>query len=312
MIGVIRADETMKAVFGRVSLSLLLMAFLGGTAAGFGASGGAFDGNLIEVPLDIAQGSAEGGIFSGDFVVNDVYSGSAGGGAFGGKLGIYFDENAPSVSITFPSEGYSSTSSAITLQYSGTAGDNPITKYWVQLDSNGWIGNGLNTTYAFTGIADGSHTVYVVATDLADKNSITAQAGFTVNTSTPAGSQGSGGSIIWSPSGGGRKIPDNKIDSTKTFMFLPDSNRIDDTALNRLGENEATGILQPDSRIALQDEVLTTRSISGRVSAAGVNLVFTLKAKNVSGKIIEDMNVVEQIPKEVAKTTGVVDFGENP
>ena len=188
-------------------LVLFLSALFAGTAFAFTVSGGTFDGNFFETPLDVADGNVSGGTYSGDFILPETVTGQVSGGVYSGQLGVYFDANRPVVTISSPASGASVESSSVTVEYSGSSLGNPITRYFLRLDSGSWIDNGLATNYTFTGFDYGSHTISIIAMDTFDINSSTASVTFTfpqpaaaASTSTPTliGSifYGLGGSIV--------------------------------------------------------------------------------------------------------------------
>jgi hypothetical protein len=80
---------------------------------------------------------------------------------------IILDTVPPAVSITDPTSGYESKSSALTITWSGSDETSGISHYEIGLDEKPLNDVGTDTTYALTGLADGTHTFYVVATDKA-------------------------------------------------------------------------------------------------------------------------------------------------
>ncbi|HLC79067.1 MAG TPA: hypothetical protein VJG83_01430 [archaeon] len=289
-------------------LVLFLSALFAGTAFAFTVSGGTFDGNFFETPLDVADGNVSGGTYSGDFILPETVTGQVSGGVYSGQLGVYFDANRPVVTISSPASGASVESSSVTVEYSGSSLGNPITRYFLRLDSGSWIDNGLATNYTFTGFDYGSHTISIIAMDTFDINSSTASVTFTfpqpaaaASTSTPTLI----GSIFY---GLGGSIVVNTMVSPEQLS----TDRIQDTALNKLEGDSAKEVQQEETRLAVQNEVLLTRQVSGRLSQNGVDLAFVLIAKNVSGKDLEGVKVIEYIPKEVASTASIVVFKPEP
>ncbi len=90
------------------------------------------------------------------------------------------DQTAPVVTITNPTDGSSQLSTGVTLTYTATNIGN-IAKYYVQVDSNGWIDNSTNTSYDFNNLTKTSHTFYVIAQTTSDVNSTTASVTTTVS-----------------------------------------------------------------------------------------------------------------------------------
>jgi hypothetical protein len=105
------------------------------------------------------------------------------------------DNAPPTISISSPTNGSTSSSSTVTLEYSGVDANSGIARYWVAVDSsdsNAFINNGLNTSYSFTSQSNGVHVYHVKATDNADNNSSDANVTVTVSVSNESGSTGSG------------------------------------------------------------------------------------------------------------------------
>jgi hypothetical protein len=98
---------------------------------------------------------------------------------------IILDTTHPSATITSPSEGETIYSSSVAVAWSGSDGGSGLEKFEVKLDSGNWISKGMLTTHAFTGVSDGSHFVYVKATDNAG-NSKEYLRSFSVATSSPS------------------------------------------------------------------------------------------------------------------------------
>jgi len=101
---------------------------------------------------------------------------------------IILDTATPTISILSPSEGSEIKSSEITIQWIGTDAGSGIDHYELRLDGGSWINRGIEQTYTFTGLNDGSHTVDVNASDEIGRLQ-TSSVRFTVNTS-PLGGPG--------------------------------------------------------------------------------------------------------------------------
>jgi hypothetical protein len=78
---------------------------------------------------------------------------------------IVLDTTPPAATITSPSEGEKIQSSSVTVSWSGSDGGSGLEKYEVKLDSGNWVSKGMLTSHTFAGVSDGSHSVYVKATD---------------------------------------------------------------------------------------------------------------------------------------------------
>jgi hypothetical protein len=75
------------------------------------------------------------------------------------------DTTPPSLSISSPLPGEIISASSVTVVWSGTDETSGIVYYGIQVDNGDWIHIGLSTSYTITGLADGSHTVTVMAID---------------------------------------------------------------------------------------------------------------------------------------------------
>ena len=98
---------------------------------------------------------------------------------------IIFDTTPPATTIASPSEGEKLQSSSVSVTWSGSDAGSGLEKYEVKLDSGNWVSKGLSTTHTFTGVDDGSHAVYVKATDNAGNSKEYARS-FSVVTSSPS------------------------------------------------------------------------------------------------------------------------------
>jgi len=93
------------------------------------------------------------------------------------------DATPPSVTIIAPLENALLNTSEVQVVWTGS--DNfAIDHYEVRIDGGGWISAGGSTTYTFSGLSDGSHTVVVRAYDTAGYVA-EASATFTVDTTPP-------------------------------------------------------------------------------------------------------------------------------
>ncbi len=98
-------------------------------------------------------------------------------------LGVSGGTTSVSVSITSPSNNTTLNTQNVTVQWQGSGG---IDHYEIQLDGSSWINVGTNTSYTFTGLSDGQHTVTVRAYDSAG-NYTSASASFTIDTGNGGG-----------------------------------------------------------------------------------------------------------------------------
>jgi len=96
------------------------------------------------------------------------------------------DRTSPNISITSPEDGSELKSPDVSVTWSGVDDFSGINHYEIKLDEETWIEVGTDTSYLFTGVPDGSHTVSIKAIDMAG-NSKVEQVSFTVNTSLIGG-----------------------------------------------------------------------------------------------------------------------------
>lgn len=95
---------------------------------------------------------------------------------------IILDTTPPTIATTTPIHGSETRSSTLTVAWTGSDETSGISKYEIRLDGGTWTDLETDTTYTFTGLADGTHTVDVKATDKAG-NTKHETISFTVNTS---------------------------------------------------------------------------------------------------------------------------------
>jgi len=112
------------------------------------------------------------------------------------------DLTPPDITINSPSGGTIFNTTTVTVSWDGSDALG-IDHYEIRIDSGSWIGVGLNTTYTFTGLSDGSHNVYVRAVDNGS-NENTDSVTFTVDTTPPA-------VISASPTGTGIPVTQNVV-----------------------------------------------------------------------------------------------------
>ena len=132
---------------------------------------------------------------------------------------ILIDQTAPVVTISNPTDGSSQTSTGVTLVYSATNTGN-INKYYVQVDSNGWVDNSTNLSYDFNNLSTASHTFYVIAQTISDVNSSTASV--TINVTSPPASNTGGPNYCVAQYG---NICDENEECTGSWLTAMDSNR---------------------------------------------------------------------------------------
>jgi len=94
---------------------------------------------------------------------------------------LIVDFVSPTLWIISPGVGCRVESSKLTVTWVGSDADSGIDHYEVKLDEEMWINIGNNTSYTFTELDDGSHTVYVKGIDKVG-NSVEDFVNFTVDT----------------------------------------------------------------------------------------------------------------------------------
>jgi len=195
------------------------------------------------------------------------------------------DQTAPTVSINSPSNGSSQTSTSVTLQYTGSDALSGIQKYWVKADSGNWIGNALNTSYAFTSQSIGSHTYYAKAADNTDNNSSTASISITINQAATAPA-----------------IIPSTATTTQTAPTPQTQTQIEETLLE-------TGLTQAQIQTAIQasNQLQTTREITTTkqtgIAGTGTYIsTITIKVPNQSNKTLTNIKIIEEIPKNIAES----------
>ena len=92
------------------------------------------------------------------------------------------DTVPPTISISSPSSG-ATVSEDVTVSWSGSDADSGIDYYEISIDSGSYVNTGTSTSYSYTNLADGSHTVTVRAWDNAG-NSNTDSVTFNVEEGT--------------------------------------------------------------------------------------------------------------------------------
>ena len=98
------------------------------------------------------------------------------------KVMVISDTSPPELSIIGPQDNEKISRSDIDVSWSGTDSGTSIDRYEIQVDGGTWIDVGAHTTYQFTGLDDGWHTITVKAIDQIG-NSATTTVGFGIYTS---------------------------------------------------------------------------------------------------------------------------------
>ncbi len=82
------------------------------------------------------------------------------------------DTTPPTISITYPTDGATVTSSSVTVTWTGSDSGSGISYYETRIDSGSWNNKGASTSHTYTGLANGAHTVDVRAWDMAGNSAI--------------------------------------------------------------------------------------------------------------------------------------------
>ncbi|MDD5162865.1 MAG: Ig-like domain-containing protein [Candidatus ainarchaeum sp.] len=243
------------------------------------------------------------------------------------------DNTAPTVSISSPTDGSTSTSSTVTLQYSGSDSNSGIARYWVAVDSNAagsFIDNNLNASYSFTGQVNGIHVYYVKATDNADNNSSDANVTVTVSVSgennngsgeicgngychyafetcsscpadcgacQTAGDNGNG-----QESGQGAltvKQEESAFLEKEYFSFVDGSIGIIEEGNENLGLNLKRIVTEKEIKISRSMKMFSL--LNSKAEQKGFFNKITLFIENISGKNLDNLEILESIPKEFAE-----------
>lgn len=290
--------------FSIICFSLLLLT---STAAAFIASG-----TLVDANLAIMDGFTDGntasasGTYTGSFLIPVAPTGTWANsdGSYLFRVGEFFDQNLPVVSITSPTQNSHFSSSTVLLEYSVVEYGNPVNNFWVRVDSESWVNNGLNFSYTFNGLSDGSHTLTVIATDSSDLNSA-ATVSVTVNTS-PAGSSLPTATQTGGTTGG----PGSGGPSTPTTLAIS----IADV------ENEAKIVKKVDYEPVVSSTpqgVEVSREASYReikASSGGIAPVyaFDVGVRNTTKNTLKNIKVRETIPKAIARDVSMITFKDYP
>lgn len=282
-------------------LSLLLFASF---AFSFSGSGGNFEFDQ-GVLSDRSESTVSAGVYSGDVVLNESRTGTWGNSGYLLKMGVYFDQNRPTVSISAPTSGSTKTSSTVTLTYTGSSLGNPIKKYMIQLDSNGWIDNDINLTRTFTGVSNGTHTFAVVAIDIYDVNATDpATVTFTVNTTTSSSDSSTTSSTTSGAETGGN--PGGKKETSKLTAAQADNPTEVVKKVEYGTVNETSNGIEFSRNVSFQ-------TIKTDGSSSKANLWrFDVSVKNNTSKDLKNAIIREKIPKEVAKHVSEITFREEP
>ncbi|WXG42323.1 MAG: NosD domain-containing protein [Candidatus Freyarchaeum deiterrae] len=143
------------------------------------------DGN-IWVNVSTSLSHTFTGVSNGSHTV-DVLAFDLAGNNATGSVSFNVDTTPPSVTITSPTANAMFNTTSVTVNWTGSD-DTGIDHYEARIDSGSWGNMGTNTSYVFSSLSDGLHTIDVMAFDLAGNNA-TASVSFTVASVQPGQSQ---------------------------------------------------------------------------------------------------------------------------
>lgn len=134
---------------------------------------------------------------------------------------VYIDKNAPSISISSPDANETISASSVTVEYSGSDTLSGIASYSVSTDGSAYTSNGTATSYTFTGLSNGTQTLYVRATDTAG-NTATTNVTVTISASSSTSSSSSGDSTgSYTTQSIVAALPPPAVTTERTAFFAP-------------------------------------------------------------------------------------------
>jgi hypothetical protein len=246
------------------------------------------------------------------------------------------DNTAPSISISSPTNNSTVTSSTVTIQYSGSDANSGILRYWVSADSNAtnaFINNGTSTSYSFTNQSNGTHAYYVKATDNADNNS--SDANVTVTVSVTSENNTTGGGYPACSNYIGSDVCSDDENCNGTWLGTYDTTRCcsitctttqtttagsettqeetittatkeyptptePSTLLHTAPVQELLQSYQPIPYQSIQfTRTLQINQQTQNNQIKGYKTIITIKATNKSEKKLENIRIIEEIPKEL-------------
>ncbi|MFH1224849.1 MAG: Ig-like domain-containing protein [Candidatus Diapherotrites archaeon] len=233
---------------------------------------------------------------------------------------LQIDDNfsAPIVSITSPANGSTTTSSSVTITYSAAGSTSGIDKYYVKKDSEDWVDNALNLTYTFGSLSNGAHIFYARAHDVSDENSNDASVAVTVAVLQNSGATGSvpESEEVIPPinrGGGGGTAPEPEIIKAERVLSIETSGSFAaEVGIPIRSLDEGAGAER--KRLATGDDLSFKRSLVvealwGENTIVKHSNSITLTAVNLSGEALHGVEIVEEIPKEVAKSAKTIVSG---
>ncbi|MDO8647554.1 MAG: hypothetical protein Q7R70_04005 [Candidatus Diapherotrites archaeon] len=228
---------------------------------------------------------------------------------------VYIDNNAPTVSISAPTAGYSYAAGTqnVTVTYSGSdTGGSGIKLYQAKVDSGSWVDNSTSTSYNVTIETVGAHTIYIRAIDRADNNATTSVA-FTLTAATSGNNTGAspgGGSPGGGTTGPPAETPEGKKNIIhKTSEGKPSAEDIRNL-LTSAGASE--NAIQKASEAVGKTTVTKEVNVDETTSASGVKtytttITFTVSNPNKT-KILKKVKVLVEVPKTVALSASELQF----
>ena len=224
------------------------------------------------------------------------------------QFSFQVDNSAPTASITYPTIDGATVTSQIIMTYGGSDSQSGIKTFWVRLDSTGlYTNNGINTSYTFSSLACGrQYTLYLKSTNNSDLNS--PEKSQTIGTSSCATggtgpTTGGGGPGPTTPT----TTPTEETVTTDTTPYAPTEDVISEILYNAFSViAPADGIEAAIERAkAAEDLSNVIRDIQVVKSTSTTNVItyytnISLKVENPGTKNLENVKVIEIIPKTVA------------
>ncbi len=251
------------------------------------------------------------GVTDGNYyIVIDLNEGRAGKTGTDANVSAFtyvVDNSIPNASITYPPSGGATVTSQIIMTYTGSDTISGIKNYWVRIGDSGlYTNNGINLSYTFTGLTCGrQYTVYLIATNNADLNSATASQSFGTDSCGATGpSTGPSGSGPVGPTT--TVTPTTETVTTDTTPYAPTPTVIESVIAEAFPTATAEELAATEEKANAAEELTNVvRDIQVVKSTSTSNVIsyysnISLKVENPGTKRLENVKVIEIIPKTVA------------
>lgn len=298
----------MKRVFIPSALLLILLLPL---AFAFDGNGSTYDFNFGVIGVASDSNASNGTTLTGDILLTTTPTGSfvTPSGNYEFRSGVYFDQNLPRVTINSPANtsvvAVDTVPASVTVRYSTVFAGNPLSNYWVRVDSREWINKGLNTTHAFTGLDTGPHTIFVIATDAYDLNSSTATTNFTLSLNAAGSSPTETKKDTSTPAVGATAGVPAPSAPAVTISDVQDPSRI----VSQVNYEPVKATTSEKVEVVREAAKVEVKSASGSTVPV---YTFNVGVKNDSQEIYKNVKVREVIPKAIASNVSQITFQEYP